>query len=277
MSSHCANPLMPRRAIIAQKIDETHDTFSLRLSLVDGRTFSCRPGQFNMLGIPDAGEAPFSFSSLDLRGGSFVHTIRSAGNVVGALMQLTEGDYVGLRGPYGNGWPLDKAKGKNVILIAGGIGMAPLRPLVYHILRNRQDFRQVYLLYGARTPADLLYKDELKDWALDITVLLSADEIDGKDPSGIHEGLVTTLFEYMDVPLWETVTFTCGPPIMMKFVSAGLVLDGQNENDIYVSFERRMKCGIGHCGHCQIGPKYVCRDGPVFSLPDITRFADSLL
>lgn len=276
MRTRCANPLLPRTAVLKERIPETQDTFSLRLS-PEGDGFSFRPGQFNMLGIPGIGEAPFSFSLIDKQKSILVQTIRQAGNVVGALAKLQKGQRVHFRGPYGNGWPLEKIKGKNVIVVAGGIGMAPLRPVIHHLLRNRNEIGAAYLLYGARTPADMLFKDDLARWSKEINVLLSADEVSEQGPLKVHEGLVTTLFDQLDIPLSDTITFTCGPQIMMKFVGAGLAMEGQNPRDIYVSLERRMKCGIGHCGHCQIGAKYVCKDGPVFGLPDIRKYADTLL
>jgi len=193
------------------------------------------------------------------------------------LERLKKGQRVNFRGPYGNGWPLEKLKGKNIIIVAGGIGMAPLRPVIHYLIKNVHEFGEVYLLYGARTPADTLFKDDLKKWSTKINVLLSVDQINQETSLKVHEGLVTSLFDQMDIPLSDTITFTCGPQIMMKFVAAGLIMEGQNPCDIYVSLERRMKCGIGHCGHCQIGAKYVCKDGPVFCLPDIQRFADTLL
>jgi NAD(P)H-flavin reductase len=277
MNAEKTNPLSSKTAVIKEIITEAEDTFSLRLSPSDGNGMYCKAGQFNMLSVRGVGEAPFSFSLLDEKGEEFVHTIRRAGNVVGALAKLRKGQKVHLRGPYGNGWPLEKLKGKNVIVVAGGIGMAPLRPVVYHLLKNKDKLGKVYLLYGARTPADILYKAEIAGWADNINVLLSADKIKDKSSLNIREGLVTALFDQLDVSLSNTITFTCGPQIMMKFVAAGLILEGQNPEDIYVSLERRMKCGIGQCGHCQIGAKYVCKDGPVFSLPDIQRFADTLL
>lgn len=277
MSTVTANPLMPRRVIVDQNVPETHDTFSLRVSLNERDEFLYKPGQFNMLSVPGVGEASFSFSLLDSRQKEFVHTIRQAGNVVDALKRLTSGDRLDVRGPLGNGWPLEKAGGRNVIIMAGGIGMAPLRPVVHHILNHKKNFRKVYLLYGAKTPSDLLYQDELQSWAQDISVLLSADRMDGPGLLNLKEGLVTTLFEDVDVPLQETVSFICGPPIMMKFASTSLLLDGQEPDDIYLSLERRMKCGVGHCGHCQAGPKYICKDGPVFSLSEIRKVAAPML
>jgi NAD(P)H-flavin reductase len=276
MKTDDKNDLLPRMAVIKQRITETKNTFSLRLSPQDDG-FDFKPGQFNMLGFPGIGEAPFSFSLIDEQTKIFTQTIRDASNVVSALAKLKKGQKVNFRGPFGNGWPLEKLKGKNVIIVAGGIGMAPLRPVVHYLIKNVHEFGEVYLLYGARTPADMLFKDDLEKWATTINVLLSVDQVNQKTFLKVHEGLVTGLFAHLDIPLSDTITFTCGPQIMMKFVAAGLIMEGQNPGDIYVSLERRMKCGIGHCGHCQIGAKYVCKDGPVFCLPDIQRFADTLL
>lgn len=276
MKTNKSNPVLPKPAIVKEKIAETQDTFSLRLSpQVNG--FNFKPGQFNMLGFPGIGEAPFSFSLIDEQNKTLIQTIRQAGNVVNALAKLQKGQKVHFRGPYGNGWPLDKLNGKNVIIVAGGIGMAPLRPVIHYLLNNQDKLGETYLLYGARTPDDMLFKDELASWSKRINVLLSADQINKQIRLKVHQGLVTTLFDQLDITLADTVTFACGPQIMMKFAAAGLIMDGQYPGDIYVSLERRMKCGIAHCGHCQIGAKYVCKDGPVFSLPDIQRFADTLL
>ena len=277
MKENDKNPLAPTSAIIEEKIIEAQDTFSLKLSVRNGRLPSPKPGQFNMLGLPGIGEAPFSFSLLDSDNGkNFIHTIRTAGNVVNAISKLDIGDNLTIRGPYGKAWPLDIAEGKNLIIVAGGIGMSPLRPVIYHILQNRTKFKKIYLLYGAKTVEELLYKDELQNWSKQIPVLLSADKLTQTSTLPIRHGLVTTLFEQLDVPMADTVTFTCGPQIMMKFVATELIFKGHNPENIFVSMERRMKCGIGHCGHCQIGAKFVCKDGPIFSLPDINRFPESI-
>ena len=270
------NPLAFKQAIIKEKIQENSEVFSLTLAPADGAAFNFVPGRFNMLNLPGYGEAPFSFSSPAINTQNFTHTIRLAGNVVESLSKLTTNDKIYYRGPYGSGWPIDKAEGKNVIIVAGGIGMAPLRPTIYHILQNRKKFKDVFLLYGARTTADLLYPQELKNWTKDIHVLLSADKL-VEPVSDIREGLVITLFKEINVDLAKTVTFMCGPQVMMRFVALELILNGHDPNSIFVSLERRMKCGIGHCGHCQIGAKFVCKDGPVFSYLDIKRFADNLL
>jgi NAD(P)H-flavin reductase len=271
------NPLIPQLARVQKKITENADTISLRLVRTDSRPLGYQPGQFNMLGLPGFKEAPFSFSSLEDYTGSFVHTIRAAGNVVSALFRLRPGDEVAFRGPFGAGWPLDHVVGKNLILVAGGIGMAPLRPVVEYARKNRDRFREVFLLYGAKTSDDLLYRRQLAQWNEEITVLLAADQVRSELPLPVQEGVVTKLLPRVPAALPETVTFMCGPQIMMKFAAGALILDGQSPRDIYVSLERRMECGVAQCGHCQIGAKFVCKDGPVFALGDITRFQDTLL
>ncbi len=271
------NVLLPEPARVEEKIPETADTMSLRLSRADSRPLAYRPGQFNMLGLPGVKEAPFSFSSLEGQGGTFVHTIRAAGNVVSALDRLKPGDPVAFRGPFGSGWPLHRAQDKNLILVAGGIGLAPLRPVVEYVRRNRGRFREVYLLYGAKTSDDLLYRQQWSEWNEAMDVLLAADRVGSKLPLPVQEGVVTKLLLRVHVALEETLTFMCGPQVMMKFAAGGLILDGQSPDDIYVSLERRMECGVAQCGHCQLGAKFVCKDGPVFALADITRFQDTLL
>ncbi len=270
------NLLMPELARVEEKIPETADTMSLRLSRADSRPLAYRPGQFNMLGLPGLKEAPFSFSSLD-GDGTFVHTIRAAGNVVSALYRLNAGDPLAFRGPFGAGWPLHKAQDKNLILVAGGIGMAPLRPVVEYVRRNRGRFREVYLLYGAKTSDDLLYRQQWSQWNEAVDVLLAADHVRSKLSLPVQEGVVTKLLPRVRAALEETITFMCGPQVMMKFAAGGLIIDGQSPADIYISLERRMECGVAQCGHCQVGAKFVCKDGPVFALADIQRFQDTLL
>ncbi len=277
MDKDSDNLLRPELARVEEKIPETADSVSLRLSRAGARPLAYRPGQFNMLGLPGLKEAAFSFSSLDGEDGTFVHTIRAAGNVVSALNRLNPGDSVAFRGPFGSGWPLHKAQDRNLILVAGGIGMAPLRPVVEYVRRNRGRFREVYLLYGAKTSDDLLYRAQWSQWNEAVDVLLAADHVRGKLPLPVQEGVVTKLLPRVHAALEETITFLCGPQVMMKFAAGGLILDGQSPEDIYVSLERRMECGVAQCGHCQIGAKFVCKDGPVFALADIKRFQDTLL
>lgn len=272
-----ANPLIPVIARVENRITESPDTISLRLARTDSQPLGYRPGQFNMLGLPGFKEAPFSFSSLEDDTGAFVHTIRAAGNVVSALWRLRRGDHVAFRGPFGVGWPLEKAQGRNLILVAGGIGMAPLRPVVEYVRKNRDSFRDVFLLYGAKTSDDILYRRQLAEWNEEIAVLLAADQVRGQLPLPVQEGVVTKLLVRVHTALAQTISFLCGPQVMMKFAAGALLLDGQSAGDIYVSLERRMECGVAQCGHCQIGAKFVCNDGPVFALADITRYQDTLL
>jgi NAD(P)H-flavin reductase len=273
------NPLMPRRAVVEERIRETGDTCSLKLTLLDDGRYSFNAGQFNMLGVPGYGEAALSFSSLLVGDRSFYHTIRMAGNVTREICRSRAGDTLEVRGPFGNGWPVEKACGRHLIMVAGGIGMAPLRPVVCHVVQNRKKYGRIFILYGARTESDFLYMRELGKWARgdDVVVLRAVDEAPRKVLPDVHVGVVTTLFDMIDVRLQDAVTFTCGPEIMMRFVARQLILKGQMPRDIFVSLERRMKCGIAHCGHCQIGAKYVCKDGPVFPYDAIRRFADTLL
>jgi len=273
------NRLLPKLAIMEEKTWETADTCSLKITMAEDENFSFSPGQFNILGLPGYGEAAISFSSLVMNNKSFFHTIRLVGNVTRAICQLNQSDKLTVRGPYGNGWPLEKAAGKNLIIVAGGIGMAPLRSVIYYLLQNRKRFGKVFLLYGAKNEEYILYKEEIKSWSelTDISMWLSVDEKPKEKFLDLQVGVVTTLLNKIDVPLSDSLTFTCGPELMMRFVARNLILKGQSGNDIFVSLERRMKCGIAHCGHCQIGAKYVCKDGPVFSYSDIKRFADTLL
>jgi NAD(P)H-flavin reductase len=269
------NPLLPVRAVIADIRAEAVDvrTYSLLLGNVP---FNALPGQFNMVGCPGAGEAPISLSSL-ARDGAFEHTVRAVGRVTSYLQRLKKGDRIFLRGPYGSGWPLGRAKGRDLLLIAGGLGLAPLRPVLQRVMEDRASFGTVTLICGARDPASLLFRDDYEAWRRHMPVLLTVDEV----PSGVHweqgVGLVTDLMESMAIAPGRTVAFICGPEIMMRFAARLLLLKGLPASSIYVSLERRMKCGVGQCGHCQHGSTFVCKDGPVYAYGDVNRFPDGLL
>ena len=270
-----ANPLLPESAVILKTKQQTYDTVTFTMAFVDERQsqYSFHPGQFNMVGIFGIGEAPISISSEPARQDSFDHTVRIVGNLTRNLRQMEVGDVVGVRGPYGSGWPLDKAVGKDVLVVAGGIGLAPLRPVVTHILANRSQFGSLEILYGARTPQDLLYTDEFESWrsSADCTVSATVDTMpEGQRWDG-QVGVVTTLYKEMKTRPKDTVVMMCGPQIMMKFGIIGLEKDGFSPDDIFVSLERRMKCGVGMCGHCQTGPAHVCKDGPVFQYSQLRR------
>lgn len=263
-----ANPLLPEQAAIRKIKKQTYDTLTFTLSFLNGRQadYSFKPGQFNMVTLFGIGEAPISISSEPGRGDSFDHTVRIVGNVTRGLARLEEGSVVGIRGPYGAGWPVEEAAGKDLLVVAGGIGLAPLRAAIGHILENRARFGKVEVLYGAKTPADLLFTDEYEAWRAvpDTRVLVTVDGVPQGEKWGGQVGVVTTLYRQMEIKPGNAVVMMCGPQIMMKFGIIGLVKERFTPDQIYVSLERRMKCGVGMCGHCQAGLVHICKDGPVF-------------
>jgi NAD(P)H-flavin reductase len=229
------------------------------------------PGQFNMLTVPGYGEAAISISS-DIQDTSKVgHTIRLAGNVTRAISRLGVGDVLGVRGPFGSCWPVEESKGKDIYIAAGGIGLPPLRPVIYHIIRNRADYGEVVVLYGARTPQDLQFRDEYQAWReAGIEVMITVDRAD-EDWDGTV-GVVPLMFYRLRMKPQNSVAFTCGPEIMMRFVVYEALARRLPEENIYVSFERNMKCGFGSCGHCQLGPYFVCKDGPIFTYQQLQPY-----
>ncbi len=252
---------------VVRRRRETHDTFTLWLEPPAGIPFAFLPGQFNMLYLPGIGEVPISISGRAHDPVPVLHTIRAVGAVTRALVRLQKGEQVGVRGPFGTPWPLERARDRDVLVIAGGIGLAPLRPVVYALLHQREAYGRVVLLYGARTPRDLLYAKELEHWRgrFDMEVLVTVDR--GTPQWHGHVGVVTTLFN-LAVPyitLNNTVALICGPEIMMRYAARDLVRLGVPETNIFLSLERNMQCGQGFCGHCQYGPYFICTDGPVFS------------
>jgi len=230
-----------------------------------------QPGQFNMLYSFGRGESAISISGDPATPQELVHTIRRVGSVTNALGRLRVGDFLGVRGPFGKAWPLDQADGADVVVVAGGIGLAPLRPLIYQLLRHRERYNRVVLLYGARSPKDMLYIDQLRTWRgrFDTQVLVTVDaaEDSWRGPVGAVTRLVhNALFDPDD-----TVVFTCGPEIMMHFVVHECIKEGVPTNKIWLSMERNMQCGVGLCGHCQWGPHLVCRHGPVFRYDQVAE------
>jgi NAD(P)H-flavin reductase len=248
---------------------ETRDTYTLRLEPLDGDGLAVRPGQFTMLYAFGIGEAPISFSG-DPEG-PLVHTVRAVGSVTRAICAAAEGAVLGVRGPFGNAWPVDGAAGGDVVIVAGGIGLAPLRPVVYEVLRRRDEFGEVALLYGSRTPADLLYAEELALWRgrfdlqVDVTVDAAEEGWRGK------VGVVPKLVAGARFDAGNATAFVCGPEIMMRFTVQDLLSRGLRAERIVVSLERHMQCGMGHCGHCQLGPTLICRDGPVYRWDAVER------
>ena len=260
------DPMLPRPYLVESVSKETPDTFTLKLApeaSANGSSF--RPGQFSMLWVFGVGELPISISGNPAEHEQLVYTVRSVGQATNALVKQSIGSGVGVRGPFGTGWPVEAACGHDVIVVAGGIGLAPLRPVIYEVLHHRQDYGRLVVLYGARSPRDLLYRKELASWAKqrDTQVLVTVD-YGGLSWRG-HVGVVTTLFKYARLKPANSVAMVCGPEIMMRFVARELQSYGLSRKDIYLSMERNMKCAVGFCGHCQYGPHFICKDGPVFT------------
>lgn len=259
------DPMLPQLFLVREVSKETSDTFTLRLDPEDAiRENRFQPGQFSMLWVFGVGELPISISGDPALHDRLVYTVRSVGQATHSLVNQSVGNRVGVRGPFGIGWPVEAARGRDVIVVAGGIGLAPLRPLIYQVLGNRSDYGRLVILYGGRSPRDLLYRKELAKWSRspETQVLVTVD-YGGLSWRG-HVGVVTTLFKYSRFDAPRSVAMVCGPEIMMRFVTRELEALGLSRNDIYLSMERNMKCAVGFCGHCQYGPHFICKDGPVF-------------
>lgn len=261
---HDVNPMLPSAFVVRTVAKETHDTFTLTMQPQNGGGTAFLPGQFSMLWVFGVGELPISISGNPAEPEHLVYTVRSVGAATHSLVSQKVGTTVGVRGPYGTAWPLQAARGRDLIIIAGGIGLAPLRPVIYEVLNHRTDYGRLVLLYGARSPRDLLYRNELKSWARqpDTQVLTTVD-YGGLSWRG-YVGVVTTLFKFARLQPSKSVAMVCGPEIMMRFVLRELDSVGLRCENVYLSMERNMKCGIGLCGHCQHGPHFICKDGPVF-------------
>lgn len=260
------NPFLPNIARVVNIRQETGDIRTFELRFLDGELdFDFIPGQFVEVSVFGTGEIPIGLASSPTRRKTIELSIKRMGSVTSEIHKLTLGDTLGVRGPYGNGWPVEKLRGKNVLVIGGGIGLSPLRSLIDYILDNRSEFGTLKILYGARTQGDLVYKPLLQEWSThpDTQVLCTVD-IGTQGWTG-NVGVVTSLFHNIDIDVENTIVITCGPPIMIKFVTINLEQMGFSDTDIITSMEKMMKCGIGKCGHCNLGSKYVCIDGPVFT------------
>jgi len=267
------DPMRPAPFRVRHVARETGDTFTLGLSPADESTaLAFAPGQFNMLYVFGVGEVPISISGDPARPDQLVHTIRAVGAVSRALQRLEKGDYVGVRGPFGTPWPVEQAHGHDLVIVAGGIGLAPLRPALYHVLGHRGMYGRVVLLYGARTPRDILYPKELSLWRgrFDLEVEVTVDRATADWQGSV--GVVTKLIERAPFDPGATMAFICGPEVMIRFSAMGLERRGVPLASIAVSMERNMKCAVGLCGHCQFGPVFVCQDGPVFAYDRILPF-----
>ncbi|MDP2938933.1 MAG: FAD/NAD(P)-binding protein [Candidatus Omnitrophota bacterium] len=259
------NEYLPRRAVIETIVDDTPDTKTFTLRLIDKGNIRYKPGQFLMLSLAGFGEAPFTFASCPNSNNRFQVSIRRVGTLTNALHKLREKDIVGVRASYGNTFPLDKIKNKDILFVAGGCGIAPLRSLIQYVFKNRKDYGRIEIIYGCRSPKDIFYKDEIKSWQnkTNSNVHLTVDEPDASWAGTC--GVVCVLLPKIKLNPKTAMVFLCGPSIMIKFAIKDILKLGFKERNIYASLERYMKCGIGKCGHCYIKGKYICLDGPNFS------------
>lgn len=259
------NPMLPKLYRVHSIQQETVDTWTLEIEPMDGgRCPRFQPGQFNMLYVFGVGEMAISISGDPSWRGSYIHTVRAVGTGTKAVCSLQPGDVLGVRGPFGTAWPSTELLGKDVIIVAGGIGLAPLRPTIYSVLADRNRYGRVALVYGARTPHDLLYTDELSRWRdrPDLNLGVTVDTAERGWFGNV--GVVTTLIPKIQFDPTNAVAVICGPEIMMRFTIMELEKRGIARENIYISMERNMKCAVGLCGHCQLGAEFICKDGPVF-------------
>jgi NAD(P)H-flavin reductase len=274
LASGQGDALVPHPAVVRSIEPETRGVATYRIELQDSRLreqYAVGPGQFNMIYVPGVGEVPISVSQIGGPEPGVGHTIRFVGRVTRAIEKLKPGAMVGMRGPYGRGWPTAELKGRDVVVVAGGLGLAPLRLLVKALVAGRAQFGRLTLVYGARTPADLLYPAEYSEWERQgMEVFITVDRADETWQGRV--GVVPVLFNRVAIDPARTVVLTCGPEIMMRFSVSGALARGVSAGDIYYSMERNMHCAVGLCGHCQLGPAFVCKDGPVFAHRQMAPF-----
>jgi NAD(P)H-flavin reductase len=257
------DPFVPLPYRVGRVRRETRDIVTLELAPVSGQRPAFQPGQFNMLYVFGIGEVAVSVSGDPAAGGGYVHTVRDVGAVSGAIAKLAAGAMLGVRGPYGAPWPVEAAERSDVVFVAGGLGLAPLRPAIYHVLGRRERYGRVALLYGTRSPPDILFRQELERWRrrLDVEVLVTVDRADTDWRGDV--GVVPKLVARAGFDPDHAVGMVCGPEVMMRYTADALHAAGVAADRIWLSMERNMKCAIGLCGHCQFGPDFVCKDGPV--------------
>ena len=264
----------PAELVRVEPIAEREKLFEFKLR--DGKELGHKPGQFVEISLFGLGEMPISISSSPTKKGSFELAVRNVGNVTNALHKLTQGAGVGIRGPFGNGFPVDSFNHKDILIVAGGIGLFPLRSLINYILDKRSEFGRLIILSGSRTPQERMLANELDKWSKrqDVELLETVDMGDGGWTGNV--GVVTTLFPKIDIDPQNTFAITVGPPVMYKFVVAECQKKGIPYEQIIMSLERRMKCGVGKCGHCQINGVYVCQEGPVFTYTEIQKLQEAI-
>ncbi|MFN2130719.1 MAG: FAD/NAD(P)-binding protein [Anaerolineae bacterium] len=267
------NIYKPRLMTVDNVTQETSDVKTFRLAFNNGgeEGFTFEAGQFGLFSVFGQGEAPFGIANSPTRGPYIECSIKEVGKVTRAFHDLNPGDKVGFRGPYGRSFPIEEMRGKNLVFVGGGIGLAPLRSLLWNCIDRRDEFRDITLVYGARSVADLVYKPELEEWTAmeGVETVLTVDP-GGEDESWTGEvGFVPTVLEALQPSPENTTVITCGPPIMIKFVLLSLANMHFEPEQIITTLEMKMKCGLGKCGRCNIGPAYVCKHGPVFSYAEL--------
>jgi sulfite reductase subunit B len=270
------SPYQPTLAelVNVEQMTATEKLFTLHLE--NGHELGHRAGQFVEVSVFGIGEAPISVTSSPTRNGTFELCVRKVGDVTEALHRLEPGSAVGIRGPFGNGFPIEKIRGMDVLFAPGGLGLPPLRSLINQVLDERDSFGRVIILCGARSPSELLFKEELVQWEArdDVECYITVDRGDENWTGNV--GVITTLFPKITVNPRSTVALTVGPPVMYRFVIMELLSKGIQDGRIYLSLERRMKCGLGKCGHCQINNAYVCQEGPVFSYAELKQLPEAI-
>ena len=257
------DPMLPRPFVVRHTRQDTRDTYTLVLEPVAGEPLTYEPGQFTMLHAFGVGEAPISISGDPARKGRLEHTIRNVGSVTAALVAAAPGTVLGVRGPFGTGWEVARGKGGDVVFVAGGIGLAPLRPAIAELIAHRADYDRVVLLYGARTPEDILFGDDLRSWAERHGIVVEVTVDNGQYGWGGRVGLVTQLVTRAGFDAVHALALVCGPEVMMRYAAQALSDRGVPAERLRLSMERNMKCGVGLCGHCQLRELFLCVDGPV--------------
>jgi sulfhydrogenase subunit gamma (sulfur reductase) len=272
------NVYLPHIAVIEKIVEETPGVRTYHFNFKDEKLrkeFTFKSGQFGQYSVLGVGEATFCISSSPTRRDHLEFAVQKVGRVTNALNRLGIGAEIGFRGPYGNSFPLDYLKGKNLVFVGGGIGLAPLRSLIWNVIDNRDTYKKIYIVYGARTPADLCFKYDLEAWDKDKTVnMVTTVDREAEGWKG-KVGVVPKILEEVAPPAKDTVAIVCGPPVMIRFTFPVLEKLGFKPEQMITTLEKRMKCGIGKCGRCNIGNLYVCRDGPVFSYAQIKDFVSS--
>ncbi|MCD4684355.1 MAG: FAD/NAD(P)-binding protein [Anaerolineae bacterium] len=254
---------------------ELEKIFTVRLP--DGQNLGNVPGQFVMVSLPGIGEAPISVMSSPSRTvETFRLCIRNAGDMTGIIHTLQAGDEIGIRGPFGRGFPMDQFAGKDILIAPGGLGLAPARSVIDQIIDNRTDYGRLIILYGARNPSELLFTDVLEEWDKrdDVELMITVDHPDDNWTGNV--GVITTLFQHININPYKPIAVTIGPPVMYRFVTMELLGKGLTPEQIWLSFERRMKCAVGKCGHCQVNHRYTCQDGPSWTYAEALAFEEAL-